>query len=159
MQYLDWPDYRQGWIFRHRELPVPDSAMARIRPLAASSASQWWRQQVSLEASHASHFLSDDWPARNGVWQTERLPWQARWESDDHALPDEILNHFQWQDNTVVYFCYDVHHVVETDWLTFKQHWKNFLFFDDGPLLMGRRRNEVAQFFSDGDYVLGNKPS
>lgn len=158
MQYQDWQDYRQGWIFRHRELPIPDEQRQQIRPLAADSAAQVWRQQISLEASHASHFLSDDWPARNGVWQSERLAWQEQWESDDVQLPQEIAEHCDWQDNTVVFFCYDMHHVVETNWRIFKQHWKNFLFFDDGPLLIAKRRQEAVQFFSDGQYQLGIKP-
>jgi hypothetical protein len=158
MQYLEWQDYRQGWIFRHRELPVNESDLARIRPLNAHSAEQLWRQQISAEASHASHFLSDDWPARNGIWQSQKLDWQQRWESQNGDMPEELLQHCDWQDNTVIYFCYDVHHVVETEWVLFKRYWKNFLFFDDGPLLLGKRRTQVAQFFSDGQYQLGERP-
>merc|ERR1712000_49066 len=128
--YLDWSEYKQGWSFRHRELPVGADALAEIRPLAADSALQIWRQYISKEATHATHFLGDDWPARNGIW-TEQGNWQEAWDSDSNELPELIAAHMSWDDNTVVYFCYSAEHVVQTCWKVFREHWKNFLFFDE----------------------------
>ena len=158
MNYLDWSEYKQGWIFRHRELPVGADALAEIRPLAADSALQIWRQYISKEATHASHFLGDDWPARNGVWG-EQGNWQKPWDSDSDELPELIAAHLSWDDNTVVYFCYHSEHVVQTNWKTFRQHWKNFLFFDDEPFLIGRKRQQVVCFHSDGTFHIGMKPA
>jgi hypothetical protein len=79
------------------------------------------------------------------------------WESDDAALPADVLEHIDWQDDVTVYFCYEKYNVVETKWSVFKENWKNFLFYDDGPILLGRRRKEALWFASDGSVKLGEK--
>lgn len=56
MDYQTLSDYSHGWIFRHRDMPVPDALMADIKPLSEASALQYWRQNISKEATHASHF-------------------------------------------------------------------------------------------------------
>jgi hypothetical protein len=155
MDYQTLSDYDQGWIFRHRELPVPDELAADIRPLTAESALVYWRQHVSKEATHASHFLGDDWPSANGVWHT-RADWQTQWESDDNSLPEE-LDFQDWEANTQVFFCYDSQHVIQTSWRTFRQCWKNFLFYDEEPLLLARKRLQVARFHSDGSFEVGSR--
>ncbi len=157
MNYLDWSEYRQGWIFRHRELPVAADDLSQILPLTLAGSQQFWRQQISKEATHASHFLGDDWPERNGVW-TDKGNWQEDWDSDSNELPELIAAHLSWDDNTVVYFCYSSEHVVQTNWKIFRRYWKNFLFYDDEPLLLGKKRQQVVRFHSDGTYDIGIRP-
>ena len=158
MNYLNWSDYKQGWIFRHREMPVPETDMAEIHPLTAAASEQLWRQQISKEATHASHFMNDDWPARNGVW-TDQGEWQGPWDSDSAELPELMATHLSWEDNTQVFFCYSSVHVVQTTWQIFRKHWKNFLFFDDEPLLIARKRQQVVRFHSDGTFDIGIRPA
>lgn len=157
MNYISLNDFKWGWIFRHRELPVDSESLNLIKPLAENSANQLWRNQISKEASHASHFLGDDWPSRHGVWG-DRLRWQEQWESDDTELPEELLAHCNWENNVTVWFCYDIDHIVETRWDIFRRFWKNFLFYDDEPFLIGKSRNQVVRFHSDGSYQTGIKP-
>ncbi|MFL0807492.1 MAG: DUF2947 domain-containing protein [Oceanobacter sp.] len=158
MNYIPLQDFKLGWIFRHRELPIPESALAMIKPLTTTSANQFWRDQISREATHANHFLSDDWPAQNGIW-LESMNWQARWESDFPDMPELLEEHCHWEGNTRVFFCYDVDHIVETTWAVFSAHWKNFLFYDDEPILIGKNRRQVALFHSDGSCQIGNRLS
>lgn len=158
MKYLDWSEYKQGWVFRHREMPVAEQDLADIRPLAAADAEQFWRQHISKEATHASHFMNDDWPARNGVW-SERGEWQALWDSDSNELPELIAAHLSWEDNTPVWFCYSSSHVVQSSWKTLRRYWKNFLFFDDEPILVGKKRQQVVRFHSDGSFEIGTRPA
>ncbi|MBT0323425.1 DUF2947 family protein, partial [Vibrio campbellii] len=54
-------------------------------------------------------------------------------------------------------FCYEKYNVIETKWSTFKKHWKNFLFYDDGPILIGRRRAQALWFDSKGNVKLGER--
>lgn len=153
MKYLSLQEYTQGWVFRHREMPVTPDLMEDIKPLTEQSAMDFWKQKISKEATHASHFLGDDWPARNGIWKGKG-EWQSLWESDNNNLPEE-LEFPNWEMTTQVYFCYDHHHVVQTSWGTFRQCWKNFLFYDDEPLLLAKKRPEVARFHSDGTFDFG----
>ncbi|MAE21605.1 MAG: hypothetical protein CMK92_04165 [Pseudomonas sp.] len=155
MEFQTLDDYPQGWTFRHREMPVPAELMADIQPLSEADALRYWKQHISAEATHAEHFLSDDWPSKADVWHTQGQ-WQALWESDDPELPEELAFD-DWEDNTQVFFCYDCHNVIRTNWKTFRQCWKNFLFYDDGPLLLGKRRLQVARFHSDGSFEVGSR--
>lgn len=157
MNYVPLDQYKQGWIFRHREMPVASDDLEAILPLSTQSAQQLWRQYLSKEATHASHFLGDDWPSQNGVW-AEKGEWQTRWESDDKPLPELISEHCAWDNNTVVYFCYDMHNVIQTTWLMFQKYWKNFLFYDDAVFLLGKKRQQVVRFDSDGSFEVGIKP-
>jgi hypothetical protein len=79
------------------------------------------------------------------------------WEGDDNDMPADILQHIDWQDDVTVYFCYEKYNIIETKWSVFKQTWKNFLFYDDGPILLGRRRKQALWFSSDGMVKLGEK--
>ena len=158
MDYISLNDFKLGWIFRHRELPVPSEHLELIRPMAKASANQFWKTHISKEASHASHFMSDDWPSRNGVWEEAKEPWEPSWESDDSALPEAMAAAIPWEANVTVYYCYDMDNVIQTRWDIFCQHWKNFLFMDDHTLLLAKGRQDVVQFFSDGTYQLGKRP-
>ncbi|MFC3681087.1 DUF2947 domain-containing protein [Bacterioplanoides pacificum] len=157
MNYIPLQDYKQGWIFRHREMPVDSADLAQIQPLASDSSQQFWRQHLSKEATHASHFLSDDWPSQNGVW-LEKGEWQTLWESDHDELPELIAGHCQWDDNTTVFFCYDMQNIIQTKWQLFRRYWKNFLFYDDAVFLLGKKRDQVVRFDSDGSFEIGIKP-
>ena len=159
MGFIALDDYPQSWIFRHRDLLISAADYELIQPLDAPSAQRLWSQKISQDASHASHFLSDDWPEHNGVWQDELVDWQSVWDSDETAMPREILDHCQWPDNTVVFFCYDHERVIQTTWGAFKSCWKNFLFYDDEPILLGKRRHEVIRFHSSGLCHIGKRPS
>lgn len=153
-----WSDYPEGWIFRHRELPVAAADLEAILPLTPAASRQLWIQQISREATHATHFMNDDWPARNGVW-TEQGEWQSAWDSDSNELPDILAAHLSWDDNTIVYFCYHAEHVIQTTWKVFRNNWKNFLFYDDEPLLIGKKRQQTVQFHSDGKFHIGMRPA
>lgn len=157
MKYLPLEDCPKAWVFRHKDMPVPPQDLALIKPLAPLRAADLWRSLISKQANHPDHFDKSDWPAQEKTW-LERGTWQQAWESDDPALPALVVEHFPWDDNTVVFFCYDSEQVLETTWEVFKRHWKNFLFYDDGPLLVGRKRRQVAQFFNSGEMAVGNKP-
>ena len=47
--------------------------------------------------------------------------------------------------------------VLETKWAVFQKLWKNFLFYDDGPILLGRRRSEALWFATNGTVKIGNR--
>lgn len=156
MSYLPLEQYKRAWIFRHKDLPIFDDDLAQIKPLSEARAEQVWSQQISTHCNHPNLFSTDDWVTKANTW-LETDNWQQRWESDQAALPECLLTHLQWDDATVVWFCYSSEHVIETTWAVFRRHWKNFLFFDDGPILIGRKRKQVAQFQQTGNYRIGNR--
>lgn len=157
MKYLKLEDFDRAWIFRHKDLPLSDDIKAAIKPYTEIVSNQLWNQYISQQAGHSSQFGNGDWPNRKGVWQ-ERASWQEAWDSADNTMPGLILNHLDWDDNTNVLFFYDADRVVETSWKVFKASWKNFLFFDDGPILLGKKRKQAVQFLQNGEFSVGRRP-
>lgn len=157
MSYIPMEDYPKAWIFRHKELLVSEEDLAQIKPLTTQRARDVWRHYVSEESTDVEHFDAADWPARSDTW-LDSCEWESVWDSAEADLPLVIAEHIQWEGNTTIYFCYNSGDVIETNWSVFKRHWKNFLFYDEGPLLIGKKRKQVAQFKSDGIALIGEKP-
>ena len=125
-------------------------------PMTQARASQFWKENVSPQSPDAERLSSQDWPSKASNWN-EEISWMAHWEADEPEMPEEILNFIDWQDDVTVYFCYEKYNVLETKWAIFKKHWKNFLFYDDGPILLGRRRSEALWFATNGTVKIGNR--
>ncbi|ROS05060.1 DUF2947 family protein [Sinobacterium caligoides] len=156
MNYIPMNEYKKAWIFRHRDLPVTEEDLAQIKPMTASRSDEVWRHLVSEMSTEPDHFTNGDWAGNKKTWQQlER--WQEAWDSDDMALPEVLAEHLDWEGNTVVYFCYESDHIIETTWEVYRRNWKNFLFYDDGPLLLGRKRRQVAQFLQNGNVKVGER--
>lgn len=156
MKYIPLEQFKRAWIFNHHEMPVSQSDREQIKPLSESYAADVWRRLVSEHCDHPDHFGTEDWAQADSTWLQEG-EWQSQWESDETELPDVIADFINWDSNTVVYFCYDSSLIVETTWAVFQRTWKNFLFFDDGPLLIGKKRREVMQFIDEGRLRVGEK--
>ncbi len=157
MRYIPIEQYSKAWIFRHRDLPIPADQLVQIKPLAKQRAEQVWAEYISRGCSHPEHFSNDDWAGRGKSWLGSDY-WQSAWDSDSAALPVLLSEHLSgWEADTKIFFCYQSDHIVETCWQVWRNHWKNFLFFDNGPLLIGRKRNQVVQFFDNGSFRVGKR--
>lgn len=157
MNYVDLDSYNRKWIFTHASMPVAETDLALIKPFTQARASQIWREHVSSQSSDVDHFGVGDWAFDDKIW-SEPQDWQLAWDGDEPELPEAILNFIDWEDNTTVFFCYEKYNVIETKWSVFKRNWKNFLFFDDGPILLGRKKTQAIWFSSDGQFKLANRP-
>lgn len=155
MNYIDFDQYKRKWIFTHQSMPVSAEDRAEIKPMTESRSGQLWQEFISRESPTADHFGNREWPSLDDTW-IERINWQQAWD-DESDLPQEFLDFFSWEDNVTVYFCYEKTNVIETRWGVFKKYWKNFLFYDDKPILLGRRKQQVAMFEQNGDVKLGMK--
>ena len=158
MNYLPLESLKNAWIFKHKSLPISEKNLAKIKPMSAERANILWDTFISKQVDHPDFFKKGDWAADKNNW-LEQGKWEGIWDSNDEALPQLIEEHLAWDNNTVVYYCSARDNVIETNWLTFKQCWKNFLFMDDGPILLGKKRQQVVQFTSNGYFKVGQKPS
>ncbi|MFN3014616.1 DUF2947 domain-containing protein [Vibrio coralliilyticus] len=156
MSYLTLDEYQRKWIFTHQSMPVPEQDLAQIKPMTQARAAQLWKENISAQSPDAERLSSGDWPMKDSNWK-ESLDWMVAWEADEEALPEGVAEFIDWQDDVTVYFCYEKYNVIETKWSVFKKHWKNFLFYDDGPILIGRRRKEALWFDSEGNVKLGHR--
>ena len=156
MSYLTLEQYQRKWIFTHQSMPVPECGLKAIKPMSADRSSQLWKENISSQSPDAERLSSSDWPMKESNWSM-KVDWMQAWESDENSMPDDIIDFIDWQDDVTVYFCYEKYNILETKWSAFKKYWKNFLFYDDGPILIARRRNEALWFNSDGMVKLGKR--
>ncbi|EGQ7697009.1 DUF2947 domain-containing protein [Vibrio vulnificus] len=156
MSYLTLDQYQRKWIFTHSSMPVPQEDLEQIRPMDQARSAQFWKENISAQSPDAERLSSDDWPMKANNWASS-IDWMAAWEADEPELPDAITQHIDWQDDVTVYFCYEKYNVIETKWAIFRKHWKNFLFYDDGPILLGRRRQQALWFATNGTVKLGQR--
>ena len=158
MNYLPLESLKNAWIFKHKSLPISDKNITKIKPMTIERANILWDTFISKQVDHPDFFKKGDWPADKGNW-LEQGKWEGIWDSNEVELPVLINDHLNWDNNTVVYYCSARDNVIETTWLTFQQCWKNFLFMDDGPILIGKKRQQVVQFTCNGYFKIGQKPS
>lgn len=156
MSYIPLDELKNAWVFKHKNLPINEKDKAKIKPMTAARAQVLWDNFISKQVDHPDFFKKGDWPFNPATWQ-ETAAWEQRWDSDNAELPELISNHLVWDANTVIYFCSARNQVIETTWAVFQRCWKNFLFMDDGPLLIGKKRKEVVQFLSNGNFKIGIK--
>ncbi|MDN3613784.1 MAG: DUF2947 domain-containing protein [Vibrio gallaecicus] len=156
MSYTTLDEYQRKWIFTHQSMPLPAEDLEKIKPMTQARAAQFWKENVSPQSPDSERLSTQDWPSKASNWKDE-IKWMSCWDSDEPELPEGILEHIDWQDDVTVYFCYEKYNVLETKWSVFKKHWKNFLFYDDGPILLGRRRTETLWFSTKGTVKLGNR--
>lgn len=156
MSYLSLSEHKKSWIFNRTDLPIRDDDRAAIKPMTTTRAATLWKELVSKQVDHPDFFSKGDWAFSVETWKAEG-EWESVWDSDEVALPAAISAHLPWEANCVVYYCNDQHSVIETTWAVFQRCWKNFLFMDDGALLLAKKRNEVVQFLSNGHFRLGVK--
>ncbi|PSW17618.1 DUF2947 domain-containing protein [Photobacterium sanctipauli] len=151
MNYVELDSYTRKWIFTHASMPVAEDDLALIKPFTQARSAQIWREHISAQSPDADHFEKGDWAHNDKIW-SEAHDWQDAWDSDEPELPEELLAFLDWEDNTTVFFCYEKYNVIETKWNVFKRNWKNFLFFDDGPILIGRKKKQAIWFSSKGTF-------
>ena len=156
MNYIPLSDLKNAWIFRHKSLPITPEDLIAIKPMAANRAQVLWDTFISKQVDHPDFFKKGDWPNNDENW-VDQGKWEGIWDSKESALPEAILSHLQWDQNTVVYYCSARTNVIETTWAIFQRCWKNFLFIDDGVILIGKKRQEAVQFLSNGQFKIGHR--
>ncbi len=157
MSYTPLEQLKNAWIFKHKSLPISDGDLTKIKPMTKDRANVVWDTFISRQVDHPDFFKKGDWPFDKNNWQ-EQGKWEGIWDSNEDSLPELITSHIAWDNNTVVYYCSNRDNVIETTWAVFARCWKNFLFMDDGPILIGKKRSQVVQFTSNGYFNIGEKP-
>jgi len=156
MNYISLDSLKNAWVFKHKSLPIESEILSQIKPMSEARSKVLWDTLISKQVDHPDFFKEGDWPFNKSNW-LDTGNWEKRWDGDNADLPELITEHLQWDNNTVVYFCCSRNLVIETSWKVFALCWKNFLFMDDGTILIGKKRNQAVQFLSNGNFKVGNK--
>lgn len=156
MNYQPLEKLKNAWIFKHKSLPITEDDLLKIKPMSVERSNVLWDTFISKQVDHPDFFKKGDWPFDKSNW-IEQAKWENVWESNEMALPSLITEHLKWDQNTIVYYCTSRNAIIETTWAVFQRCWKNFLFMDDGPILLGKKRPQAVQFNNNGLFKIGNK--
>lgn len=150
--YQSLEQFSKSWIFKRNDPKVELEDLQAIRLMSEQGAAQIWRDYISDEQIHPDHFSERDWAKKSDAQAAEgKVQWEGVWDSDQPALPDAVLLHFStWGEETKVFFCCQNELVFELTWGVFKRTWKAFLFLDNGPILVGKKKKQAIQFHSNG---------
>lgn len=150
MAYKSLDSFSKSWIFRREDPKVSEQDLAAIRLQDDARSAGTWRDYISDNQLHPDHFTEKDW-LENSDLQIAKIQWEKVWDSASPHLPDELLEHVEsWGDDTTVFFCCDSELVFEMPWAVFKRTWKTFLFLDNGPVLVAKKKKQAVQFHSNG---------
>jgi len=158
MNHIPLEQLKNAWIFKHKSLPLNEKDLTKIKPMVKERANVLWDTFISRQVDHPDFFKKGDWPFDQSNWQ-DQGKWEGIWDCNEESLPELITTAITWDNNTIVYYCSNRDNVIETTWAVFKRCWKNFLFMNDGCILIGKKRKESMQFNSNGNFKIGNKPS
>lgn len=150
--YQPLDSFSKQWIFKRNDPKIDQEDLEKIHLLNEQRASQIWLSYISDEQIHPDHFTDRDWLKKTkSQLEVAKTQWEKAWDSEDESLPDDVLAHFSaWGDDTLVFFCCHNELIFELTWGVFKRTWKAFLFLDNGPVLVGKKKKQAAQFHSNG---------
>jgi hypothetical protein len=147
----------KDWEFFHKGDEIPAGTLPEIRPLAENSAIALWNAHVcSLPSDRHPMLVSDDSWLAALVSVGDSIDWLSEWTTPQvNAFTQWLRSKLQWAADDRVIFTHDRSCSVETSWLVFHTHWRNFVFDDEGPFLWRLDRTEVVQFMPNGRAYFG----
>ena len=150
--YQPLESFSKQWIFKRNDPKIEQKDLENIHLLSEQRASQIWLSYISDEQIHPDHFTDRDWLKKTtSQLEVPKTQWEKTWDSENESLPEDVLVHFSaWGEDTMVFFCCHNELVFELTWGVFKRTWKAFLFLDNGPVLVGKKKKQAAQFHSNG---------
>ncbi len=145
LEYIPITSHEYFEFFTDEEIPIPENDLVQIKPLSELSSTDFWQQNISTNNSHPMRLGNSDWFANLRL--ASLCQWQDDWNKNDFARITKLLrNKVNWENNTIVHMCWHRSTVIETNWQTFTRYWINFLFEDEGPILIAKDKSELFTF-------------
>jgi hypothetical protein len=131
--------------FTDDEIPIPKEYLIKIKPLEENSSGYFWDTNISSRNKHPMRLDDSDWFSSLNLQAL--CQWQSAWNKNEYSrIKSTLRNQVSWEDNTVVYMCWHRSVIIETTWEIFSEYWINFLFEDEGPILIAKGKNEIFTF-------------
>ena len=140
----------------YNDPPIPESLHDSIHVLDEREVGSFWSELVSSESRHFMLMADHEWPAQIVSSSDPIYFWQDDWNSGrlSHlalklagmGVPTEELALIFWMKESG----------IRTKWGTFCSHWINFLYEDEGCIVLFPHREE-AYVFSNGRVWSGRR--
>jgi Protein of unknown function (DUF2947) len=117
--------------------PMSAEDRAGIRRLTSDEANAFWNAFVSPVGDHLKLLPDESWPRLLVTWKFLRYEWEADWNANRLELMRSLLRDLR-DDAGVVYVCESRNWCVETTNGVLARNWINFLYDDEGVLVLSK---------------------
>ena len=136
---------------------IPEERRDTISVLSREDAGERWDKYVSSNNRHFMLMDDSEWPAKIISSSEPFVYWADFWNSNlSDKVGDQLKSEFGVSPAETVLVFWMKEHCVETVWSTFCDHWVNFLYEDEGVMILFPR---IAQafVFSNGRAWVGER--
>lgn len=130
--------------FFYNDPPIPSELADTISILNEFDAGKEWDRYVSGSGRHFMLLTNSDWPAQVVSHQLPFYHWLEDWNAHSFqpfANELELRGPGNASEEVIVFWMRE--HAIRTIWSTFRDHWINFLYEDEGVLVVLPRKAEV----------------
>jgi hypothetical protein len=141
----------------HNDPPIADADRLAINVLDESDASTRWDQLVSPSNRHFMLLDQTEWPAQLVRDASVFYNWMDDWNNDASVTFCDALRTLDINlDQTITVF-WMREHAVESSWDAFTRNWINFLYEDEGCIVVPSL-SQTCVILSNGRSWVGQRP-
>ncbi|GAA0182540.1 hypothetical protein SH2C18_49010 [Clostridium sediminicola] len=154
-RYINMNEWGMKWYFNDEEISVPKKDMKNIKPLSIKYSGLLWETYVSRRNRH---FMLLDTNDKQLLLEKDAYNWLNDWNEGKYENFREYLIEtmpYNFKDTIIVFWSKES--AIETNWSIFLKHWANFLFDDEGVILINTNNENVLVFCTDGVLLKGKR--
>jgi hypothetical protein len=140
----------------HDDPKMSASDIEQVDILSESTCSNKWIEYVSAVNRHFMQMQDDEWPAKVVADSNFWYRWQEEWNDDDFCKFSSLLRDVSLPGNSTLYVFWMKEVGVKTTWEVFCNNWGNFLYEDEGCILV-LPAHEVSLVLSNGSAWQGER--
>lgn len=148
-KYISMEEFQNKWFFYVEDMKIPDKDINSIKPLSKEYSSLIWNQNISSLKHHFALLREEE----KQLLQLEKVDydWQEDWNNDQYDnLKEYLCKNISYSTSDKIIVFWQKQSSVETSWGIFLKHWPNFLFEDEGVVLINKANDNILLFTSDG---------
>lgn len=139
------------------DIKIPDSDISKIQPFSKEYSSIIWERYISKGCRHLCLMDKNEWPFS---LVPIHYNWIPDWNENNFSLlADELRDKTSFDDKDIILFFWMKECAVKTTWGIFLKYWVNFLFEDEGPILIRSEKKTAIRFSATGSVFIGERKS
>jgi hypothetical protein len=155
-KYITLKESGYDWYFTDPEIKVLEDDLVFIKPLTEDYSKELWTKYISKKKNER-HFMI----LQKGHWCTFKNTllylWNEDWKNNDYINFSKILvNNIDYCNNDDIILFWMKERAVEIKWSIFIKYWINFLFEDEGVIIINEK-NIKSIIMSNGNSWIVNR--
>jgi hypothetical protein len=154
-KYISMEHFDCNWFFYMEDIRIPDEDFSKIKPLSEEYSSNLWEEFISKKNRHLRLLDREEWPS-----SLKRINYNFidDWNSNNYeGLAYNLGEEVSFEENELILFFWMKECAIETTWGMFLKYWVNFLFDDEGPILISTEKEEAVSFSTTGLVFVGKR--